>query len=324
MSEHSLIDRLDALVDAVLADRGRSPESRDPELDALAAIAVDLLGIPQEGFRERLRAELESGRRSPAIAPVRMPEGFHTITPYLIVEGGATLIDFLAKAFDAQEKGRVPRPDGTILHAELQIGDSALELADGTTEYPPMPTAIHFYVPDADAVYRRALAAGGVSVYEPVNQVYGDREAGVTDPSGNQWYIATHQGASHVPEGLRSVTPYLHARGADKLIDFVKEAFGAEEAARHQSPEGVVLHAKVRIGDSILELGEARGEHGPTRCAIHLYVADSDAVFERAVRAGATPVAPVADQHYGERSGVLVDPFGNPWFVATYIGDVAL
>lgn len=76
------------------------------------------------------------------------------------------------------------------------------------------------------------------------------------DPSGNNWYIATHQAGAagrHAPEGLRSITPYLHPRGADKLIDFLKQAFQAEESACCRSPDGAIVHAKIRIGDSILE-----------------------------------------------------------------------
>ena len=182
-----------------------------------------------------------------------------------------------------------------------------------------MPTAIHFYTPDADAVYRRALAAGAVSIEEPTDQPYGDREAGVRDLAGNQWYIATHKGERYAPEGLRSITPYLHPRGAPALIEFLKDAFGAEEVARYQSPEGVVHHAKIRIGDSIVEMGEAHGPWQPMPTVIFLSVEDVNALHRRAVAAGAVSIEEPADQPYGARVGAVKDPAENIWYIATPI-----
>jgi PhnB protein len=123
-----------------------------------------------------------------------VPDGFHTLTPYLHVNGAASLIDFLKRGFGAEEIDRLSKNDGTIAHAQIKIGDSMLELSDARGRWKPMPCAIHLYVNDADGTYRRALDAGAVSLYEPVNQDYGDREAGVRDPHGNVWYIATHVG----------------------------------------------------------------------------------------------------------------------------------
>jgi PhnB protein len=122
-----------------------------------------------------------------------LPEGFHTITPYPIVQGVACLLDFLRDAFGAEELGRYTGPDGRIMHAEVRIGDSVLEMGEPSTDWTPMPSSLHMYVEDAEAVYARALAAGGVSLYEPSIKPYGDCEAGVRDPSGNFWYIATRQ-----------------------------------------------------------------------------------------------------------------------------------
>jgi uncharacterized glyoxalase superfamily protein PhnB len=322
MAEEILIDRLDSLVSVVLEDRERRPPSGDSGLDALASIAVDLLGIPQEGFRERLRAELESGRRAPAGLP-NMREGFRAITPYLVVPEAGRLIDFLKRAYGAEERGRVPRADGGIRHAELRIGDSMLELADASAEFPPVAAAIHLYVPDADAVFARAVAAGAAPLYGPVDQPYGDREGGVKDPSGNSWYVATHRATGLAPEGIRTLTPYVQARGTAALIDFCRRAFGAEERDRTESPDGTVHHAKLQIGDSVLEMGEAHDPYGPAPAAIHLYVADVDAAYARAIRAGGEALFPPADQPYGERSGGVRDPFGNQWFIATPLAGAA-
>ncbi len=326
MAKPSPIEQLDQAVEALLA-RGESalppPGWKvDPKLAALLHIAADLRGLPSDEFKARLKADLQrrASMATTAVKPIR--EGFHTVTPYLIVSGAAQLIEFMKQAFGAVELFRAKRPDGLIMHAEVRIADSMIEMADATAQYPAMPATIHLYVSDADAVYKRALQAGASSIEEPVDQPYGDREAGVKDAFGNHWYTATHKGASHVPEGLRTVTPYLHPRGAARMIGFLKQAFGAEEAARAESPDGTIVHAKVRIGDSILEMGEAHGPYQPMPCAIHLYVSDTDAVYQRALRAGASSIEEPVDKPYGDRSAGVADPFGNQWFIATHIKDV--
>jgi PhnB protein len=120
-----------------------------------------------------------------------IPDGYHTVTPYLIVKGAAQLIDFLKAAFGAQETFRMPGPEG-IMHAEVRIGDSVVMMSDAMGEYGPMPTMIHLYVEDVDAAYKRALQAGATPVQELKDQFYGDRAGGVRDAFGNLWFIATH------------------------------------------------------------------------------------------------------------------------------------
>jgi PhnB protein len=125
-----------------------------------------------------------------AVRPI--PEGYHSVTPYLTVPGIAGLIEFLKKAFDATEKGRFEGPGGSIMHAEVRIGDSIVMMGEPNGEIKPMPAMLHLYVPDVDETYQRALQAGAKSLREPANQFYGDRSAGVVDASGNQWWISTH------------------------------------------------------------------------------------------------------------------------------------
>jgi len=276
-----------------------------------------------EHIRRWLAAE--AARSEPAtqasVEPIR--KGFHTITPYLVVESAAQLMDFLQQVFNAEEVLRVERPDGKLMHAEARIGDSMIEMADATPQHPPMPTVVHLYVEGADAVYQRALQAGAASLYAPRDQEYGDREAGVKDPFGNVWYIGTHRGRSHIPEGLRSLTPTLHPRGATKLIDFLKQAFEAEEIDRTESPEGTIVYARVSIGDSVLEIGEAHGEFQPIPSMIHLYVSDADAVYRHAIGAGATSLFEPRNEPYGDRVAAVRDPFGHTWCIATHIKDVS-
>lgn len=119
------------------------------------------------------------------------PEGYQSVIPYLHVNGAAKMIAFMKEVFDAQEIALYPRPDGTVGHAAVRIGDSVVELADGGQDWPAMPCALQVYVPDADAVYHRALKAGATSLVEPASQFYGDRTASVRDSFGNNWYIAT-------------------------------------------------------------------------------------------------------------------------------------
>jgi PhnB protein len=125
-----------------------------------------------------------------SVQPV--PEGYHTVTPYLIVTGADRLLEFVRKAFDAEDRFRMDSEDGTIGHAEVRIGDSVVMFAEANEMWPAMPGVIHLYVEDCDAVYERALAAGGASVQEMADQFYGDRSGGVRDPSGNIWWITTH------------------------------------------------------------------------------------------------------------------------------------
>lgn len=127
-----------------------------------------------------------------AVKPI--PDGYHSLTPYIIAGGVAKLIAFLKKAFEATEVfPAMTLPDGTIKHVELKIGDSVVMIAEADGDYKASPCMLYHYVQDIDAVYKRSLEAGGTSICEPKDQFYGDRSAGVKDPSGNQWWIATRK-----------------------------------------------------------------------------------------------------------------------------------
>jgi len=122
-----------------------------------------------------------------------IPDGYHTITPVLMVNDAAKLIDFLKEAFGAREKERFTDPTGRIVHAEVTLGDSIVQLSDAMGEWKPVQVPLLLYVTDTDATYRRALEAGATSLREPMDAFYGDRTAGVKDSFGNSWWIATHQ-----------------------------------------------------------------------------------------------------------------------------------
>jgi PhnB protein len=119
-----------------------------------------------------------------------VPEGYHTVCPYIVVSGVGKLIDFVKQVFGATERYVSRRPDGTVQHAEVMIGDSVVMMGEGAG-IKAFPAMLHLYMEDCDAVYRRAIEAGAKSVREPSDQPYGDRSAGVEDAFGNQWWIAT-------------------------------------------------------------------------------------------------------------------------------------
>jgi len=318
MPERDRIERLnEALQGPTLEDAARF----DREIRALAALARRLRHMPRAAFRLKLRNELEEKAMTIVTESAAVPlrEGFHSLTPYIIVPGAARFIGFLQEVFGAEEKLRVPaREPDRIMHAEVRIGDSMIELSDGNPEHPPRPASIHVYVPETDAVYRRALDAGATSLHPVEEMPYGERSGSVRDPFGNHWYIATYHGPSHIPEGLRSINSYLHPVGAGNLIDFLKQAFGAEEVEVYRpDAEGPIVHAKIRLGDTILEMGEAHGAYPPKPTGLHFYVPDVDAAYRRALEAGAASISPPADQPYGERGAGIRDPAGNSWFLAT-------
>jgi PhnB protein len=125
-----------------------------------------------------------------------------------------------------------------------------------------------------------------------------------------------------VPDGYHTVTPFLNVKGLPKLIDFLKAGLGAEEIMRMPGPGGMVMHAEVNIGNSRLMLGEAT-QTPPMPGSFYVYVNDVDAMFKRAVGAGATSQTPPTDQFWGDRMGTLKDSFGNTWSIATHKEDVS-
>lgn len=273
-------------------------------------------------FREMMSSQPEA--KKPKVDPV--PPGYRTVTAYPVAQDAPALIEFVKRAFGAEERFRAIGSAGGI-HAEIRIGDSMMMMGGGGSGLSwrgeSTPMAFHMYVPDCDETYRRALEAGGESLAEPVDQFYGERSAGVKDPAGNFWYIATYKGENYKWEGAPDVQPYLHPLRALPVIDFLKRAFGAEELGRHASPDGVIHHVTIKIGTSHLEMGEAHGIYQPMPGMFYLYVPDCDAVYQRALAAGATSIGEPTDHPYGDRSGGVKDAFGNQWYIATHVRDVS-
>ncbi len=225
----------------------------------------------QRRMDEMSRQQSSASAQAEEARPVKfIREGFHSITPYLIISGAAQWIDFVKQAFDAEEHFRAKRPgaEDVIMHAEVKIGDSMVELADANPQYPAMPSTLLLRVDDPDAVYNRALEAGATVMQPIADAPYGSRGGTVLDVAGNRLHISKPIGPGlDIFKDFRSVTPHLYAQRPVDLIEFLKRAFGGEEIYRAEMPDGSIPHAQVRIGDSIVALA---GGHGPTlQCQRH-------------------------------------------------------
>jgi PhnB protein len=154
-----------------------------------------------EGFPAKWRAynsglQVYNCTRREFMTVQAIPEGFHTLTPYFSVPEAPQFIEFLKKAFNAKDTYVVTFPDGTLLSAEVQVGDSMVIVSEADPDdplYKAVPANVYMYVPDVDAVYRNAIKAGAKRIQEPADQFWGDRNAIVEDLAGNHWWIATHK-----------------------------------------------------------------------------------------------------------------------------------
>jgi PhnB protein len=311
MPDDALVDQLNQAIDALLTGSAVT----DPSLAALTRIAGRLLDLPDEDFRKRLKSDLQRrANMSTSTAPL-IREGLRTLTPLIAVPEAPELIEFLKRTMAAEETSRHPHgSDGFV--AALKIRDSDLLIMGGeSVRGHERIGAFHVFVPDCDDTYHRALAAGATSMGEPGDRPYGERSGYVKDFAGNYWYIATRLPSNVAPEGMGSVLPYAHPAKALPFIDFLKRAFGAEEMGVYQQ-DGRVMHAAVRIGNAVLEMGESP-DFLPS--SFYLNVEDCDAVYQRAIEAGATSLWPPTDQLYGDRTAGLLDPFGYQWMPATHI-----
>jgi len=330
MSEVELTQQLDQAIDAMLAAGGEVPASVNERVADLLGIAVELRDLPRADFKARLQSELEeeatmstakeSLERSGESPRSEPRDGVRTVTPYLVVLDVHEEIDFIKKVFDAEGEVYGLGSQGGF-HSEYRIGDSMLMIGGGgkgaTWKGTPVPGALHVYVQDVDGAYQRAVQAGATVLYAPMDPPYGDRDAGVADSQGNHWYLANHPGGG-APEGASNLMPHLHPKGAPQMIEFLKEAFGAEEALVHRSPDGVVHYARMKVGDSVIEMGEAHEQWQPMPMHFMMQVDDCDASYARAMRAaGAVSMGEPANAPYGGRSGTVQDPFGNTWYLSS-------
>lgn len=247
--------------------------------------------------------------------PVR--EGYRTVTPYIVVRNIDAIAAFVKQAFGAEEVFHSDQTgSGGGFHFEFRLGHSML-MAGGAPNYPgpEVTPSLHYFVSNVDDAYHRAIAAGAMSLYAPMDQPYGVRDCGVKDKTGVEWYLSSPMKYSQGTLAPGDLALYLTLPKAEQYMAFLKEAFGAEEIEVHRE-DNRVAHAKIRIQDSLIELGEPRGVWQPKHAMLFLYVDDADAWFNRAVAAGAQVTTPLNNQPYG-RTGAVRDPQGNLWHVCT-------
>src|SRR5215471_3949722 len=331
MSEVEFTEQLNQAVEAVL--RNEPPAtSLSPQIAELAGIAAELRDLPREDFKLRLQRELEeeatmsTATKQVAEKTNRVREGFRTVTPYLVVDDVHAEAEFLRQAFGVTGQIYGLGTQGGF-HAEYRIGESMIMVGGGGKgsqwKGKASPGAIHLYVPDVDGVYQSAIEAGATSLMAPTDMVYGERSAAIEDVGGNHWYLATAFGPDYVPAGVPNLMPCFQPRGAPRMIEFFKQAFAADEIAVHKSPDGRVLHAEMKIGDAMVEMGEAHGPWQPRPMVFMMYVDDVDAWYARATQAdGAVAKQAPQLQTHGARMGSITDPFDNVWYIASQVQTV--
>jgi PhnB protein len=334
MIKRTPTEELNLAIEAILAGPSNAELEAGARQATLVRVAAELRDLPDENFKAQLKTELlmqselktkpeVQGKKIMSTATVNpIRAGFRTITPYLQVMPVEEVINFVKHAFGGEELLRGHGGAGGI-HAEIKVGDSMLMIGGGGAWQGPARTAnMLINVDDADEIYRRAMEAGATSIYEPVTHPWGDRDAGVTDAGGNNWFINTRRISEHAPAGQGDILLGFNPKGAAGFIDFVKTVFDAEVMFRHDAPNGSVLHARVRIGNSVAMVSEPHGQYSTQLPGVYMYVENANEIYERAVRAGAAVLYPIADMPYGDRMGGATDPFGNEWYIATHFKDM--
>lgn len=126
-----------------------------------------------------------------------------------------------------------------------------------------------------------------------------------------------------IPENYHTISPYLIVKDAERLMDFLERAFGAQPGEKMLDQQGRIMHAEVRIGDSVVMLGEANDRNSPTRSVFHMYLGETDRIYQQALAAGATSLQEPTDEFYGDRTAAVQDFSGNQWWIATHVEDVS-
>jgi PhnB protein len=347
MPKRPIHDLFDEALDAMLA----GASTADAEFAPLLEIARQLQDLPRPDFKARLKSDLER-KSSMASSSEALAGKRQTATIGLRMKNAAAAIDFYKKAFGATEIMRFD-VGGEVAHAEIAIGNSSIMLGEENIDWGfPGPhtlggttVSVNLSVDDADRAVAQAVAAGAKLVRPVQDQFYGDRSGQVEDPFGYTWAIrmqkeevsleeihrrfeAMQAGEKPVEkpakEGRHTLSPYLMARDAPGLIDFVKQVFDGKETFRAVGSAGGI-HCEVMLGDSKLMIGGGgpglswSGEDQPM--AFHVYVRDTDAIYQRALAAGAVSLQAPADQQWGERTANVKDPHGNHWYIATFKGE---
>jgi PhnB protein len=355
------IEQLNKAVDTMLAHTNSRRPTVEAALEPLLRIAADLRDLPRESFKARLRSELEGRKKMSSVAEPVVASHTIASPSLTFRDAAKAIEFYrdafgAMETFRFEAGGRIAHAEITIGDSVIMLSEEWPEGGRFSAEtLGNSPISLVVRVNDVDSFAERAVAAG-MKVTRPLkDQFYGHRDVTFVDPFGYNWTAVTvkeemsveemHRrmkgmttgpeggplpaqkkgpAVNPIPPGYRTVTPYLVAEDGPALLEFAKRAFGAEEVFRAVGTAGG-LHGEVRIGDSMLMMGggipgrEFRAT--PNTHALHVYVEDSDAVYQKALAAGATTISEPRDQEYGERSGSVKDPAGNHWYIATRKGE---
>lgn len=360
MAKHRQSEQLDQLVGAILASPAAAVPRPAARLVRFAPIAAALRGLPTEKFRSSLKADIQRralmASKPAAASEIRQTATAYLCVndAAAAIEFYKKAFD-AAEVMRLQGPGpKIGHAEIRIGNSSIYLSDEFPEYGvRGPQSLGGSPIRINLKVNDVDAFARRAVGAGATVVRPIEDQFYGERSGQFADPFGYTWNLSTRtedltgpeiqrrmesmieqagssaSQASAVPpvnfirKGFTTLTPYLILQNAAGAIDFVKHVFGAEETVRDIGSAGGI-HCEVRIGGSMMMIGGGgpevswRGESRPM--AFHVFVKDTDAVYERALGAGATSLQPPVDMPYPERNGRVRDAFGNHWYIASPLG----
>lgn len=308
-----------------------------------------------------------------------IPEGFHTLTPSLVVDDVAAAVTWYTTTLGAEHLYTMDGPDGKAMHAEIKVGDSIVMLSPEDPEHDQKSPktlkatngSLHVYVADVDATFKAAVAAGATSMMAVEDMWWGDRFGEVKDPFGHLWSLGTRKeevpadvmktraeaavaamktgkkytweraapATNFKPEGYFTVTPSIVVKGGPEVLDFYKAALDAVVVTSTLAPDGSLLHAELKIGDSMMMMSsEMPPQKGPMAemaayakapvtlggapVQLMVYVPDVDASVTKAIAGGAAMVMEVDDMFWGDRYALATDPSGTPFGIATHIEDV--
>lgn len=235
------------------------------------------------------------------------------------------LLGFEVQMHPAPGFAALERNNLRLLLNQPGAGGAGQAMPDGQVPKPGGWNRIHINTDDLESLYSE-LKDKGASFRNNIVEGKGGKQVLLQDPSGNliELFESTRKKAVQpIPEGYHTITPFLLADNAEKLIEFIKEAFNGEVEYMMKSEDGKIRHSTVRIGDSLVMVASGTEGYKPKSCMLHLYVEDVDSVYEQAVRAGGESLREPVDEFYGDRSAGIKDDWKNQWWIATHIEDVS-
>lgn len=241
------------------------------------------------------------------------------------IEFYSSLLGFKVKMHPPSSGFAALENDGLYLFLNQPgAGSAGKAMQDGQVPEPGGWNRIQLKVDDLESIYKE-LKNNGASFRNSITEGKGGRQVLLEDPSGNmvELFEPANQPVQPVPEGYHTITPFLLARNAPGLIDFIKKAFSGKVTFMMKSDDDKIRHSTVKIGDSLVMISSGIQSSEPMPCMLHVYVEDVDSVYKQALEAGGTSLREPEDQFYGDRSAGIEDEWKNQWWIATHIKDIS-